>query len=241
MNSVWPIIKKELRTFFNSPIAYITVLFFLVFTAAWTFLFQQFFVQDTASLRAFFAIVPVAFAVIVPAITMRLWAEERKMGTIELLITLPYSEWVLTIAKFLAAFILVAIMVVLTLPMPLMVGILGRLDPGQVATQYLGVLFMGGACVAVGTYLSSLTKNQISAFIVSVLILIVLSFAGQAAVWVPAMPKAMGALFRWISMINHFESFGKGVLDTRDVMYFVIVSALFVFLTAKTLLFRKWR
>jgi ABC-2 type transport system permease protein len=240
MNSIWPIVKKELRTFFNSPIAYIAVLFFLVATAVWTFFFQQFFAQDTASLRSFFSIMPVAFVVLVPAITMRLWAEERKMGTIELLITLPYGEWVLSLAKFLAAYLLLALMVALTLPMPIMIGFLGRLDPGQILCEYLGVLMMGATTVALGSYLSSLTKNQITAFIVSVLILIVLAFIGYAPSWFPV-PKALGVLFRWISMTQHFDSFSKGVLDTRDILYFVVTAGVFLTLNAKTLLFRKWR
>jgi ABC-2 type transport system permease protein len=240
MNSVWPIVKKELRSSFNSPIAYITMLFFLVATAVWALFFQQFFARDSVSLRTFFSIMPAAFVVLVPAMTMRLWAEERKMGTIELLITLPYDEWTLTLAKFLAAYILLGIMVLLTLPMPIMVSFLGRLDAGQVAGEYLGLFFMGAASIALGSYLSSLTKNQISAFIVTVLILLVLTFIGQSTVWFN-LPKAIGAAMKWISIGNHFESFAKGVLDTRDILYFSIVAACFLFLTAKTLLFRKWR
>jgi ABC-2 type transport system permease protein len=240
MNSVWPIVKKELRTYFNSPMAYISVLVFLILSGVWLFFFQRFFAQDNSSLRAFFVIMPAAFTVLVPAITMRLWAEERKMGTIEILSTMPFGEWTLAAAKFLSAFFLLALMVLLTLPVPIMIGFLGRLDPGQIVGEYLGVLFMGAASVAIGSYLSSLTKNQITAFIVSVIILFFLFFAGQIAIWL-SVPAAVGGALRWISINYHFESFEKGVLDTRDLLYFGLVAAGFLFLTAKTLLFRKWR
>jgi len=240
MNSVWPVMKKELRSFFNSPIAYIAVIFFLLSTALWTFFMQGFFAQDSASLRPFFVIMPAVFTVIVPAITMGLWAEERKIGTVELLITLPYGEWTLTIAKFLAGYVLVALMTLLTIPLPIMGSFLGELDLGQIVTEYLGVLLMGGASVALGAYVSSLTKNQITAFIVTLLVLLALLLAGYAPAWSRA-AGAIGAFLKWISILYHFESFGKGVLDTRDVLYFVLMGSAFLFLTAKTLLFRKWR
>jgi ABC-2 type transport system permease protein len=229
MNSVWPIVKKEFRSFFNSPIAYIAVVFFVVFTAVWFFFIQNFFARNTASLRAFFEVMPGVFTVLIPAITMRMWAEERKLGTVEILATLPFSEWTLVIGKFLAAFFLVCIMLVLTLPVPLFAGLFGRFDAGQVVSEYLGVLLMSATAVAIGAFISSLTKNQISAFIFSALLLLALWLAQKVS------------FLSWASLSYHFESFNKGVLDSRDLLFFVIVGAGALFLTAKTIVFRKWR
>lgn len=240
MNSAMPIVRKELKSYFNSPIAYIVTFFFILISAIWFFFFQQFFVQNNASLRPLFDVMPWVFCVVVPALTMRSWAEERKMGTVEILATMPFSEWALVMGKFLAAFILTLIMVALTLPIPLMANLFGRFDFGQVFTQYLGVVLMAGAMVAIGSYISSLTKNQISAFIFTFLAPLILYILGQVPAWIP-MPNALASIIRWISISNHFDSFSKGLLDTRDILYFVLMAWLFLFLTAKTIVFRKWR
>jgi ABC-2 type transport system permease protein len=240
MNSVWPIAKKELRSAFNSPIAYIAMIFFLLFNTFWLFFVQRFFIANVASIRSLFQVMPWVFIILVPAITMRMWAEERKLGTVELLETLPFTEWKMVMGKFLGAFLLLCLMLVFTLPIPLLAGMFGRFDAGQIVTEYLGVLLMGAACVAIGSYISSLTKNQISAFIFTVLILIALNAIGLVFAFIKAPTFIMDAL-RWIALYTHFDSFEKGVLDTRDLLYYVIVGTLFLFLTVKTLVFRKWR
>ncbi len=240
MNSMLPIFKKELKTYFNSPIAYIAVVFFLIFTSVWFFFFQQFFVQAEASLRPFFNIIPAVFVILVPAITMRSWAEERKLGTIELLATLPFSEWKLVLGKYLAAFALLAVMVLLTLPIPFMASLFGRFDSGEVLGEYLGVLLMGSASVAIGAYISSLTKNQISAFIITVLVLLFLSFSLQLTMMVGAF-AFLRPLLRWISMNEHYGNFARGVIDSRDLVYFLLMTVFFLFLTVNNLVFRKWR
>jgi ABC-2 type transport system permease protein len=240
MKSMLSIVKKELRTYFNSPIAYIALVFFLLFTSVWFFFFQQFFVQGNASLQSFFAIMPAVFVILVPAITMRSWAEERKLGTIELLATLPFSEWTLVLGKYLAAFLLLCVMVLLTLPIPLLMSLFGRFDAGEIAGEYLSVMFMGSASVAIGTFVSSTTKNQISAFIMAVLVLLALSFGAQLSVLVGFF-DFLRPVLRWICLNEHYENFSKGVVDTRDLAYFIIMTAAFLYLTVKNLVFRKWR
>jgi ABC-2 type transport system permease protein len=240
VNSILTIMKKELRSFFNSPIAYIVVIAFLMITIGWLFLFLHFFAQKAASLRGFFVSMPVVFIFLVPAITMRSWAEERKMGTMELLTTLPFSEWSMVLAKYLSSLLLLAIMLALTLPLPLMISLMGRLDAGEIAGEYLGVLFMGSASIAIGVFISSLAKNQISAFIIAFLALLVLSFLGQIMTWTglwrPILPVA-----RWISLNEHYGNFAKGVIDTRDVAYFVAMTAFFLYLNVYNIVSRKWR
>jgi ABC-2 type transport system permease protein len=240
MNSVLPILKKELKSFFNSPIAYIVVIFFLAFTSVWFFFIQQFFVQNSASLRGYFAIMPLVFTILVPALTMRSWAEERKTGTAELLITMPFTEGTIVIGKFLSSYALILITAVLTLPVPLAVSMFGHFDGGQIVGEYLGILLLGGTCVSIGLFVSANSKNQISAFIFTALILIVLTLMNQVTVWLNP-PRWAASLINWVSINYHFEGFTKGVIDTRDLLYFVLSGALFLYLTTKALVFRKWR
>jgi ABC-2 type transport system permease protein len=240
VNSILPVMKKELRSSFNSPIAYIAVLAFLVMTTFVFFFVMHFFANKEATLRGFFDIIPWAFIFLVPALTMRSWAEERKMGTIELLTTLPFSEWSLVLAKYVAALILLCIMLVLTLPIPIMLSLFGRFDAGEIAGQYLGVLFMGSASIAVGVFISNMAKNQVSAFIITFLVLLVLMFVGQAWASIGLLRGILPAL-RWLTMNEHFGNFSKGVVDSRDVAYFVIVTAVFLYLNVFNLVSRKWR
>lgn len=240
MNSILPVLKKELRSSFNSPIAYIAVIAFLVAVSVYFFFFFGFFARNQADLRPYFGFMPIVFIVLIPAITMRSWAEERKQGTIELLITLPFGEFTLALAKFFASWIILGLMVALTAPVPLLLSMFGSFDPGQVFCQYLGIILMGGASVALGSFISSLTKNQISAFIFTVLALLLL----YVLMVIPmrlSVPQALGDLMRWLSYNTHYSSFEKGVLDSRDFLYYGISAAFFVWLTAKTLQFRKWR
>jgi ABC-2 type transport system permease protein len=158
-----PVIRKELKSYFNSPIAYVVVVTFLVFSSIWVFYLQSFFAANTASLRGYFSVVPIVFIIVMPAITMRSWAEERKLGTLEVLMTLPFRESTLVIGKFVAALALLAIMVGLTLPIPLLASRFGSFDWGELFGQYLGAILLGAAGISVGLFVSSLTTNQISA------------------------------------------------------------------------------
>ena len=173
--NIAPVIRKELKSYFNSPIAYVVVVTFLVFSSIWIFYLQSFFAANTASLRSYFAVIPIVFIIVMPAITMRSWAEEKKLGTLEVLLTLPFREGTLVLGKFIAAVTLLAIMVGLTLPIPLLVSRFGFFDWGEIFSQYVGVILIGAAGIAVGLFVSSLTTNQVSSFLISLFVLLVLT------------------------------------------------------------------
>lgn len=240
MTPMMAIVRKELKSYFNSPIAYIATLFFLVFSSVWFFFVQQFFAANTASLRSYFSVIPTIFTLLVPALTMRSWAEERRMGTAELLITLPFRERDLVIGKFLATFILLLIMTVLTIPVPLSVVGFGYFDAGQIVGEYLGIILLGAAAIAIGQFISSVSRNQISAFIFSVVVLIFITMVNQATAFFN-LPLWLASFINYLSLGYHIESFIKGVLDTRDVLYFVIAAVMFLYLNTKVLVFKKWR
>jgi ABC-2 type transport system permease protein len=232
--------RRELAAYFNSPMAYIVIIFFLVLTSAWLFYGQQFFAQNAATLRGYFSLWPLVFIVLIPAITMRSWAEERRQGTAEILLTLPFRERELVLGKFAAALGLLAIMLALTLPIPLLVAPFGYFDPGPIASQYAGALLLGGAGLAVGLLVSALSANQISAFLVSVLVLLVLTLIGR----VPALltlPGWLAGIFNWLSLDYHFDSFRKGLFDSRDAVYYLVLIVGFLTFTTRALFLRRFR
>ncbi|UCF98779.1 MAG: ABC transporter permease subunit [Spirochaetaceae bacterium] len=239
MNNILPIIKKELKSYFNSPIAYILVVTFLVFSSIWIFYLQTFFASNVASLRGFFSVIPIVFIIVMPALTMRSWAEEKKLGTMEVLMTLPFRESTLVIGKFLAAISLLVIMILLTLPLPLLLGRFGDFDWGEILGQYIGVVLLGAAGISVGLFVSSLMANQISSFLISLFVLLVLTLISQVNRVFPLPPWAAG-MVNFVSLGHHFSNFQRGLIDTRDLLYYGIVSALFLYLNTKTLVFRKW-
>lgn len=237
--NILPVIRKELRSYFNSPIAYIVVVTFLLFCSIWVFYLQSFFAANTASLRSLFGIMPLAFIIVMPALTMRSWAEERKMGTMEVLLTLPFRESTLVAGKFTAALVLLAIMVVLTLPMPILLSRFGTFDWGEVAGQYIGALLLGAAGISVGLFISSLTANQISSFLVSLFVLLIFTLIGELN-RAFALPSFLARIFSYLALMSHFANFQKGLIDTRDLLFYLIVCALFLYLNVKMLIFRKW-
>lgn len=239
MNRIFVLARKELRSAWNSPTAYAVTLFFLLFTSIWFFYVQRFLAMDSANLRSYFALFPVAFTLVVPALTMRSWAEERKMGTAEILLTMPFSEWELVLGKFLASWATLAIAIALTVFVPLTLAPLGDFDSGAIAGEYLGALLLGSAAVALGQFVSSLSRNQVSAFLAGVVILLVATLANQITLTLD-LPLALADVINYVSLAFHFESFAKGVVDTRDVAYFILVAFLFLFLNARVILFRKW-
>jgi ABC-2 type transport system permease protein len=239
MNNILPLIKKELKSYFNSPIAYILVVTFLVFSSIWIFFVQSFFAGNIASLRNFFSVIPIVFIVVMPALTMRSWAEEKKLGTMEVLMTLPYRESTLVIGKFLAALTLLVIMIALTLPLPLLLSRFGDFDWGEILGQYIGVVLLGAAGISVGLFVSSLMANQISSFLISLFVLLVLTLISQVN-RVFAIPPWAAGVVNFVSLGYHFSNFQRGLIDTRDLLYYGIVSALFLYLNTKTLVFRKW-
>lgn len=240
VNNVLAIFRKELRSYFNSPIAYIAVIFFLVFTSVWLYYIQQFVGQNVADLRVYFSIMPIVFILLLPALTMRIWAEENKIGTVELLLTLPFREAEVVLGKFLGAFTLLLIMVVLTFPVPLTITSLGNFETGQIIGQYIGLVFLGAAGISVGLFVSSVSTNQITAFIMSVVVLLFLTLVNRLN-YVGNVSGAFANVVNAISLDYHFQSFVKGLLDSRDMIYYLLVTFIFLYLNAKVLVFRKWR
>lgn len=234
------LVRKELRVTFNSPVAYIVISGFLVFTAGWFFLIFDFFGRDVASLRGYFGIMPVVFVVLVPAVTMRTWAEERASGTEETLLTDPLSEAQLVTGKYLAVLVVLWTAIALTLFVPLTVGPLGDFERGEILGQYVGLLLMSASSAAIGQLVSSLARNQISAFILTALVLLALVLVGELAT-VAWLPRSASAVARYLSIEYHVRGFNRGLLDTRDVVFFVALSAVALFATSRVLVLRKYR
>jgi ABC-2 type transport system permease protein len=231
------IIKKELYSALHSPVFYGVAVFFLVFTSVWLFYLQRYFMLDSATLRPFFAAFPLAMILAAPALTMKGWAEERKLGSVELLLTMPASEWDLVLGKFIAAFSLLCIILALTIPVPLTLSALGSFDVGVIVGEYIGAVLLSASVISLGLLLSALSKNQASAFLGSAVVLIVVMLINQASARLPA-PLADFANF--FSLSFHFEAFSKGVIDTRDAAFFILTTVLFLFLNVRVILYRKW-
>ncbi len=231
--------RKEVRSAYNAPAAYGVTLFFLLFTSIWLFYIQRFFAMDSASLRPYFAIFPIAFTIVVPSLTMRSWAEERRLGTAELLLTMPFSEGELVLGKFLSSFTVLLVAILLTIPLPLSIAPLGNFDAGAVVGEYLGAILLGAAATALGQFLSSLARNQVSAFLGGVVVLLAATLANQLPM-VFDLPRFAAEFINYLSLAFHFESFAKGVVDSRDLAYFLLFTGLFLYLNARVVLFRKW-
>ncbi len=231
--------SRELKSSFNSPVAYIVAAAYLVFTSVWLFFLNQFFSHNEASLRIYFGIVPTVLIFLVPALTMRSWAEERRTGTLEILLTLPFREGELVIGKFLGCFGLLCLVVVLSIPLPLSLASLGVFDWGQVAGEYLGVLFIGAAGISVGLFVSALSTNQITAFILTAVALLAFTLVNQVNLLV-TLPPWLAAAFNWVSFGSHYDSFRRGVLDSRDIVFFLATIAAFLGLNVQVLVRRKW-
>jgi len=240
ITKIWSITKKELKSYYNSPIAYIIAVVFLVFMSLWLFIIQQFFIRNVADLRNYFMVIPNVFIFLIPAITMRSWAEEKKLGTEELLLTLPLKEYQVVVGKFLAALILLLTAIILTLPVPLSLNGFGNFEWGQIIGQYLGVIFFGGACIAIGLFVSSLSMNQIVSFIFctfALFLVIVINVVPQTI----QLPDFIANILNNISLGYHFDSLSKGLLDSRDILYFILVCIFFLYLNTKVLIFKKWK
>lgn len=232
ITSTLVLFKKELSHYFNSPIAYIFIGVFLVINN-WIF-FSSFFLSGQAMMRNFFSFLPWTFLFLAPAITMRLWSEERKSGTIELLLTLPLTKAQIVAAKFLSAFVFLIINLILSFSVPLTLHFLGKPDYGPIIGGYLGSLFLGSSYLALGLWVSSLTKNQIIAFISSIALCFLIFIAGVDFV-VNGAPTFLRPILNFIGFGVHFENIARGVVDTRDVIYYVTFTAFFLWLNTKAL------
>jgi ABC-2 type transport system permease protein len=238
MRPVWVIAKRELGSYFTSPVAYVFLVIFLLLAGFFTFTAGQFFERGEASLGAFFSWHPWLYLVLVPAVGMRLWAEERRSGTIELLLTMPIAPWQAILGKFLASWVFLALALVLTFPVVITVNVLGSPDNGMVVAGYLGSFFLAGAYLALTCLTSALTRNQVVAFILSVVACLFLILAGFTPVtdllsrWASANFVDAVAAF---SVITHFEGFQKGVIDSRDLAFFLSVIGFSLFATSVVL------
>lgn len=225
MKSIWTITIRELSSFFDSLLAYIMIVAFLGFSGFFTWIKgADVFYVNQASLQSFFSIAYWTLFFFIPALTMRMIAEERKTGTIEMLLTKPVSEWEIITGKFLSTLILIGIALALTLPYYFTVASLGNIDHGAVWLGYLGLILMSGAYISIGLFTSSLTNNQIVAFLLALLIGILFHIIFN--VMASSMSNTLGNIFHYLSMSTHFESISRGVLDTKDLVYFFSIIVL---------------
>ena len=225
MNSFLAVFKRELKSYFTTPLAYVFLVIFLFFSGYLTFK-EGFYEMRQADMRAFFMNLPLLFVFMVPSTAMRLWAEERKAGSIELLFTLPITITQAVLGKFFAAWLFLVIALALTFPMVITVCYLGEPDIGLIITGYLGSVLMAGGFLAIGCFFSALSKNQVISFVLSVVACAVLVFAGMpstlnfVSTFLPAgMVSAIGNM----SFQSHFESIQRGVLKFEDLSYFILL------------------
>jgi ABC-2 type transport system permease protein len=232
LHNVWVVAKREFAAYFATPIATVFLVIFVALTGVFAFYVGGFFERGQAELSPFFLYHPWLYLILVPAIGMRLWAEERKSGTIELLMTLPISPWEAILGKFAAAWAFIGLALVLTFPMWVTVNALGQPDNGVILASYLGSFLMAGAYLAVASCLSALTKNQVIAFVVAATLCFLLVMSGHEPVqnalraWAPAwLISAVASL----SFLSHFENISKGMIDLPGVVFYLslIVFALF--------------
>lgn len=235
MKSILTIAKREFRGYFSSPVAFVFIVIFLLLSGFFTFSVARFFANGQANLQAFFTWHPWLYLFLVPAVGMRMWSEERRLGTMELLLTMPITPWQAIVGKFIAAWGVVAIALALTFPVWITVNYLGNPDNGVIIGGYIGSLLMAGAYLAITAMTSAMTRNQVVAFIVAVVISLFLILAGYPPVtdmlvtW--AKPWLVDGIAAF-SVMTHFESIQKGVLDSRDILYFVSVMAFCLFTTS---------
>ena len=232
MPPAYAIFRRELEGYFTTPIAYVFLIMFLALSGAFTFYLGAFLERGQADLQPFFGFHPWLYLVLVPALSMRLWAEERRSGTLELLLTLPVTTTQAVLAKFLAAWCFLLVALALTLPMWITVNLLGDPDNGVIAAGYLASALMAGGYLAIGACFSALTRNQVIAFILAAVACFLFNLAGfplvldMFAAWAPeGLVETIAAL----SFLTHFEGMARGLLDVRDLVFFASVIALFLY------------
>lgn len=242
MNPVKVIFKRELASYFATPVAYVFIVIFLVLANAFAFQLGGLFERGQADLRPFFDFHPWLYLFLVPAVAMRLWAEERNSGSIELLLTLPVTQFQTVLGKFLAAWAFVGIALALTFPIWITVNYLGDPDNGVIVTSYIGSLLMAGGFLAIGSAVSAATRSQVIAFIITVVICFGLLLAGHPLV----LGFAKLALPQWLvdgvaslSFITHFSSISKGVIDLRDLIFFGLLIGFFLYATSVVIDLKK--
>jgi len=236
MHQILVLAKKEFRAYFDSPVAYVVITLFLLI-AGWQFA-TPLFLNNSADLRTLFGIIRFILLFFIPALSMRLISEERRLGTIEILMTLPIKDWQLVIGKFIAAYLLVIITILLTLVHYITISFLGDPDFGAAVGGYLGLILIVGVYLSIGIFTSSLTQNQIVAFIVSFVIIFAFFIIDKVIFFFPGF---IANLLEYLSIDYHFNSIARGVVDSRDLIYYVAMIFLFLFLTVQSLESRKWK
>jgi ABC-2 type transport system permease protein len=231
MSSVWAIFKREFTAYFATPLAYVFIVIFLFTMGAFTFYIGRFYESNIASLSIFFSYQPWLYLFFIPAISMRLWAEERRTGTMELLLTLPVPLWATVVGKFLAAWAFTGVALALTFPIWITVNYLGQPDNGVILASYIGSFLMAGGYLAIGACISATTNNQVIAFVVSVVVCFLFTVSGAPLVvdffraWAPmALINAVASF----SFLAHFLAITQGVIDLRDIVFFFSLIALFL-------------
>jgi ABC-2 type transport system permease protein len=226
MRQIKTIAVKEFKDYFISPIAYIVISLFMIVTG-W-FFFSTFFIFGRADLRDFFSLLPITFSFIIPAITMRLFPEEINVGSYETLLTMPVSFTDIALGKFFAATLFTVAMLVPTLSYPIFISFIGEIDPGPVMGGYLGAVFLAGAYCSLGIFASALTRNQIIAFIIGSSLCFTLTILDRLLFFMPA---PIVTAMEFISANAHFSNISKGIIDSRDILYFVSLIFIFIFST----------
>jgi len=242
LRHILPIFKREFMAYFATPLAYVFIVIFLFAMGTFTFYLGGFYEARQASLEAFFVFHPWLYLFLIPAVAMRLWAEEQKTGTLELLLTLPTPVWAGVVGKFLAAWAFIAVALALTFPMWITVNYLGDPDNGVILASYVGSLFMAGGYLAIGSCISAMTNNQVIAFVVSVVVCFLFTVSGLPLVIdvvAAVAPRELVDLVASFSFLTHFQAIMDGVIDLRDVIFFA--SLIGLWLTVNTLIINAKR
>lgn len=235
MNNIVNIALRQFRSYFNSPVAYIVICVVLFFLGV--FFWPAFFLPSKVSVREMYRFLGYLMVFAAPAMTMNLIAEEKRSGTIELLVTMPVKDWEVILGKYLAALMLYAVLLLLTVAYPLSVSTLGDLDWGPVVTGYVGAFLQGAAMLAIGLMASSFTENQLVAFFVSLLIC---AFLGFVNFWSALMPSSVVAIVEYTSMEHHLRGPSRGVIDFRDLVYFISIAVLGLLIAFRSIEKRRW-
>jgi ABC-2 type transport system permease protein len=234
MGTSWAISKRELRAYFTTPLAYVFIVIFLALNGVTAFYFGGLFDRGQADMQPLFGFLPWLYLFLIPAVAMRLWAEERKAGTLELLMTLPVSTFNAVFGKFLAAWIFAGIALALTFPVWITVNYLGDPDNGVIIASYLGGFLMAGSYLAIGGFVSSMTRNQVIAFVIGAAVIFFFMMSGLELVqsafrgWAPDL---VVDLVRSFSFLVHYDAIIRGVIDIRDMIFFVSIIGVFLFAT----------
>jgi ABC-2 type transport system permease protein len=240
MTNTVAIFKRELKSYFSSSVGFVFIIFYILVSNSFFFFVQDFFKQGQVTMRYYFAALPWIFLFFVPAVTMRLWAEEKKLGTLEVLLTMPLREVEVVLGKFLASFVFILVALLCSMTIPISLIILGQPDVGVMVGSYVGALLLGAAYLAIGLYISSLAENQVVAFIISLAVIFCLLLTGVAPVYLNQL-GAFAQICEYVSLLSHFNNVTRGVIDSRDVIYYLSVIALFLWLNVKNIEARKWR